>query len=183
MNLSYSFLNTPTTMVNNCRDLNDNSGRAPSSRLFLATRAISSSVRGPSRSNDYVVLSVPVLPNGDDGNIVPENDAGARLDGFLRAQQSIQRHVTTIRNQQTRLNHRIDNLHQYLMSMGANIRSIAQHSVCVEQNVRIILRCLTSWYRYVHPDGHVRDFGRLCAAIFDMNNSIDLGNDTDNDCD
>ena len=170
-------------MVNHPRITDDNPGRAPSSRLPVATRAISRSMRGPRRSNDYMVLSVPVRPDGDDGNIVPENNVGPNLDGFLQAQQRLERHVTHIRNQQNRLNNRIATLNQYLVSMDANIRSIAQHSVCVEQNVRTILRCLTSWSRYVHPDGHVRDFGRLCAAIADMNNSINFGDDTDNDSD
>ena len=130
-----------------------------------------------------MVLSVPVRPDGDDGIIVPENDVGTRLDGFLQTQQRLERHITQIRTQQARLNNRIGTFNQYLVSMETNIRSIAQHSVCVEQNVRTILRCLTSWSRYVHPDGHVRGFGRLCAAIADMDNSIDLGNDTDADSD
>ena len=182
MNLSYSFLNTSTTMVNSCRDLDDNSGIVPPSRLPLATRAISCPVRGPRRSNDYMVLSVPVRLNGD-GNNMSENDEQSRFDGLLQVQQRLERHVTHIRNQQTRLNDRIASLNQYLVSMDANMRSIAQHSVCVEQHIRTILRCLTSWSRYVHPDGHVRDFGRLCAAIAGMNNSINFGDDTDNDSD
>ena len=70
MNLSYSFLNTPIILVNSCRDLNNNSGRVPSSRLSLATRAISRPLCGTRRSNDYMVLSVPVRPDGDDGIIV-----------------------------------------------------------------------------------------------------------------
>ena len=98
-------------------------------------------------------------------------------------QQRLERHVNHIRNQQTRLNHRIATLNQYLVSMDANIRSIAQHSVCVELHIRTILRCLTSWSRCVHPDCHVRNFGRLCASIADMNNSINFGVDTDNDSD
>ena len=140
-------------------------------------------MRGPRRSNDYMVLSVPVRPDGDDGIIVPENNVGTRLDGFLQKQQRLERHITHIRNQQARLNNRIATFNQYLASMETNIWSIAQHSVRAEQNVRTILRCLTFWSRHVHPDGHVRDFGRLCAAISDMNNSIDFGNDTDKDSD
>ena len=108
---------------------------------------------------------------------------GARLDNLLQVQQRLERYFNHIRNQQTRLNHRIATLNQYLVSMDANIRSVAQHSVCVEQHIQTMLRCLTSWSRYVHPDGHVRGFGRLCAAIADMNNSINFGDDTDNDSD
>ena len=70
-------------MVNNCSDMNNNSGMAPSSRIPIATRAISHSVRRLRRLSDYTVLSVPVRPNGDDGNIVIENDVGTRLDGSL----------------------------------------------------------------------------------------------------
>ena len=115
--------------------------------------------------------------------MVPDNDEQSRFDSLLKMQQRLKRNVVQIRNQKNRLYHRIVALNQYFVSMEANIRSIAQYSVCVEQNIRTILRCLTSWSRYVHPDGHVRDFRRLCAAIADMNNSIDLGNDTDADSD
>ena len=170
-------------MVNHRSNVNNNSEGASTSRLPVATRAISLPTRVPRRSNDYIVLSVPVHPDGDDGNIDPENNVGTNLGGFLQAQQRLERHVTHLRNKQTRLNHRIDTLNQYLVSMDANIRSIAQHSACVEQHIRTILRCLNSWSWYVHPDGHVRDFGRLCAAISGMNNAIDFGNDTDNDSD
>ena len=170
-------------MVNNRHDLNDNSERASPDRLPVATRAISRSMRGPRRSNDYMVLSVPVRPDGDNGSTVPDNDEQSRFISLLQMQQRLERNLIQIRNQKNRLNRRIMTLNQYFVSMESNIRSIAQHSVCVEQNIRTILRCLTTWSRYIHPDGHFRDFGRLCAANADMNNPIIFGDDIDNDSD
>ena len=110
-------------MVNNRRDLNDdNAGRAPSSRLSVANRAISRSMRRSRRSDDYMVLSVPVRSDGDDGIIVPENNVGIRLDGFLQTQQRLERHITHLRNEQARLNNRIASPNQYLVSMETIIR-------------------------------------------------------------
>ena len=131
-------------MVNHSRITDDNPVRAPSSRLSVAFRAISRSVRGPRRSNDYMVLSVPVRPVGDDGDTVPDNDEQSRFDSLLQMQQRLKRNVVQIRNQKNRLYHRIVALNQYFVSMEANIRSIAQYSVCVEMNIRTILRCFNS---------------------------------------
>ena len=170
-------------MVKNCHNLNDNSGKAHSFRFPLATSVISRSACGPRRSSEYMALSVPVHSNREYGNTVPENGEVTRLACFLLVQQRLERHVTFIRYQQACLSRRIASLKQYFMSMGANIWSIAQHSVCVEQHIPIILRCLTSWSRNVRPDGHARDFGRLCSAIVDKNDSINFGNDTDDDSD
>ena len=127
------------------------------------------------------MLSGPVRPDGDDGNIVPENGIGTRSDGPSRVQQRLDRHLTHIRNQKTRLDRRIATLNQYMAIMDANIRSIAHNSPWVEPDIRIMLRCLNSCSRYVHPDVHVRDSCRLCAAIADMKNSIDFDDNTDND--
>ena len=134
-------------MVNHSRITDDNPGRALSSRLPVANRAMSRPIRRPRRSNECMVLSVPVRSDGDDGIIVAENNVWTRLDGLLQVQQRLERQVDHVRYQQTRLNHRIAALNQYLVSMDAGIRNIAQHSVCVEQHIRTILRCLTSWFR------------------------------------
>ena len=112
-------------MDNHLRDIDDNRGRALSSRLPLATRTISHSVSGSRRSSEYMVLSVPVWSYGDDGNIVPEHDLGTRLDGILQVQQRLDRNITQIRNQQTRPDRRITALDQLMGSMYANVRSIA----------------------------------------------------------
>ena len=168
-------------MVNNRTNVNNNSEGAFTTGLSVATRAISRRTHVPSRSSDYIVLSVPVRPNGDDDNIAPEDEDQNPLDSLLQVQQRLEHFVNHIGNQKTRLNQLIANFNQYFANMEANIRSLAQHSVCVEQHIRIILRCLTSWSRYVQSDGHVRDFGRLCAAIANMNNSIDFSCDTEND--
>lgn len=98
-------------------------------------------------------------------------------------QQRLERNLIHIRNQKTGIDCRIAFLKQYFVSMDVSIRKIGQHSVCIEQKVRIILRYPISWSRYVHIDGHVRDFGFLCADIADLNKSINLGNDTASDSD
>ena len=170
-------------LVSNCRDTNDNSGRSRSYRLPVAARGISYTTRGTRRSSENIVISVPVLLNGDDRSIHLENDEQIRSDGILQIQQRLERNITQVRNQLTRLDRPIASLNQYFVSVDANIRSISQYSVFVEQNVRTILRCLTSWSHCDHIDGHMRGFGHPCATIADIKNSIDFGNDTGADSD
>ena len=98
-------------------------------------------------------------------------------------QQRLDSNIVQIRNLKALLDRRISTLNLYFVITEANIRSIAQHSACVEQHIRIIWRCHTSLSHYVHADGHVRYFGRLCATIDEKKNSIEFGYDTDNDSD
>lgn len=118
-----------------------------------------------------MVLWVSVRLNGDDGNTNPENDDQALLDGLLQMQHHIDRSFIQIFNEKARLDRRIYSLNNCFVSMNANIRNIAEHSVSIKQNIRIVLCCLAYWSHYDHHDGHVCEFGSLSGAIADKNHT------------
>ena len=98
-------------------------------------------------------------------------------------EQRLERNIIQIHNQKTRSDRQTSSLNRYFVSMDAKVRSIAQHLVCIEQNILIVLSYLTSWSRYIYSDSHSRDFGRPFAATANMKNSLCFGNDTDAESD
>ena len=92
--------NIPDTVVNYLRHVDENSERAASIRIPVTARDLSRSTRGPRSPSDYMMLSVPVRPDGDDGNTAPEKDGQSRFDGLLQMELLLERILIEIRKQQ-----------------------------------------------------------------------------------
>ena len=81
------------------RYVDEKSGRAASIRIPVTARDLSRSTRGTRSPSDYVMLSVPVRQDGDDGNTVLEKDEQSRFDGLLQMEMRLERNLIEIHKQ------------------------------------------------------------------------------------